>query len=107
MTNLVNSGASITLVNPATFLLKSNQEFNPHWTLHLTEYSSVSKMSYTPKVIPLDHPAIRVLDACDPGRGILISHLDKSSIKLKMYVSRIYIPKTKHASLLLITVHAA
>ena len=64
-------------------------------------------MSYTPKVIPLDHPAIRVLDACDPGRGILISHLDKSSIKLKMYVSRIYIPKTNHASLLLITVHAA
>ena len=107
MTNLVNSGDSITLVNPATFLLKSNQEFSPHWTLHLTEFSFVSKMSYTPKVIPLDHPAIRVLDACDPGRGILISHLDKSSIKLKMYVSRIYIPKTNHASLLLITVHAA
>ncbi|KIJ98916.1 hypothetical protein K443DRAFT_680361 [Laccaria amethystina LaAM-08-1] len=41
-------------------------------------------MSYSPKVVPLDNPAIRVLDACDPGRGILISHLDKSPIKHKI-----------------------
>jgi hypothetical protein len=63
-------------------------------------------MSYSPKVVPLDNPAIRVLDPCDPGRGILISHLDKSPIKHKMYVPGICIPKANHASLLLITVHA-
>ena len=42
--------------------------------------------AFGPKVLPHDSPAIRLLEENDTGRGVYISHLDRTSVKIKMYV---------------------
>ena len=41
---------------------------------------------FGPKILPQDSPAIPLLEKNDTGRGVYISHLDRSPISTKMYV---------------------
>ena len=41
---------------------------------------------FGPKTLPRDSPAIPLLEENGEGRGVYISHLDRSPISIKMYV---------------------
>jgi len=42
--------------------------------------------AFGPQVLPHDSPAIRLLEQNDTGRGVYISHIDRTSVKLKIAV---------------------